>query len=98
MIIKFKDGIERKCSDAKEVMLFKDGKPAGWLFFVKVNGIIEKAILKESLCDVEIIYDGTERKNINLTNYTEINSFTVDYDNYVTEIQLKRGMNDDNGI
>lgn len=100
MIIKFNDGIERKCENVSETMFFKDGIPSGWLFCADIyvlNSLeVEQMISCENMSNISLSND-LDTQCVGGLHFESVNGVVIDYKDIgaVARVQLKRSVCDD---
>ncbi len=98
MRIKFKNGVEKNCTNLTEQKLFKSGSPAGWLCSFCISEPIASAELDEILTEDNISKlafskDGSSEQ-FAVNGYTKVSSVVIRYNDSgsTVEIQLSKGL------
>lgn len=98
MLVKFKNGTEKKCSNPIEQKLFRSGVAAGWLCSFSLSEIVtstelDALLTEENVSELTFCNDNSEAL-FTINEYTKVTSAVIRYteDGSKVEIQLSKGI------
>ncbi len=98
MLVKFKNGTEKKCSNPIEQKLFRSGVAAGWLCSFSLSETVtstelDELLTEENVSELTFCNDDAEAL-FTINEYAKVTSAIIRYnkDENKAEIQLSKGI------